>query len=106
MLKIGGYQSGDLAVAAHHSPGTDGDDDGVVVSDDGGSDEKSSEQEVHHVPTRRQLAEQRSRRELFRRSLETASRRRDITLRCVRWRDSSSLDGVVLENKGEVTILL
>lgn len=71
MFKIGGYQSGDLAVAAHHSTGTDsdvdGDGDGVVVNDNDDSDEKSSEQEVHHVPTRRQLAEQRSRRELFRR---------------------------------------
>lgn len=64
-------ESGDLAVAAYHSSGTDSDvdddDEGVVVNDNGGSDEESSEQEVHHVPTRRQLAEQRSRRELFRR---------------------------------------
>jgi len=55
-------ESGDLAVAAYHYPETDSDVDGVVISD-----EKSFEQEVH-VPMRRQLAEQRSRRELFRRS--------------------------------------
>ncbi|TGZ47729.1 Uncharacterized protein DBV15_06300 [Temnothorax longispinosus] len=64
-------KSGDLAVAAHHFPGTDSDvdgDDDSVVSDNGGSDEESSEQEIHNVPTRKQLAEQRSRWELFRRS--------------------------------------
>lgn len=64
-------ESGDLAIAAHHSLGTDSDANGdggsVVISDNGGSDEESSKHEVHHVPTRRQLAEQRSRRELFRR---------------------------------------
>ncbi|XP_018306917.1 uncharacterized protein [Mycetomoellerius zeteki] len=37
--------------------------------------------------------------------LETTLRRRDITIRCVRWHDSSSLNGVVLENKSGVTIL-
>lgn len=68
MLKTGGYQSGDLAVAAHHFPRTDSDDDSVaVISDNAGGDEESSEQEIHDVPMRRQLAEQRSRCELFRR---------------------------------------
>ncbi|KYN16971.1 hypothetical protein ALC57_10743 [Trachymyrmex cornetzi] len=37
--------------------------------------------------------------------LETTLRRRDITIRCVRWHGSSSLNGVVLENKSGVTIL-
>ncbi|EZA52330.1 hypothetical protein X777_09000, partial [Ooceraea biroi] len=35
---------------------------------------------------------------------ETASRQ-DTMLRCARWRDSSSPDGVVLEDNGGVTIL-
>lgn len=61
-------ESGDLAVAAHHFPRTDSDvDDGVAISDSAGGDEGSSGQEIHDVPIRRQLAGQRSRRELFRR---------------------------------------
>lgn len=61
---------GDLAIAAHHSSGTDndGEDDNVVVGaigDNDGNDEESFEHKVH-VPTRMQLAKQRSRSKLFR----------------------------------------
>lgn len=64
-------EPGDLAGAAYRSPGTAGDDDNhdddnAVVGDNSGSDDddddnkESSEHEVHYMPTRRQLAEQRS----------------------------------------------
>lgn len=78
---------GDLAVATHCFPRTDGNGDDnndgdvifvvVIVGADDDGDEGSPEREVHYVPTRRQLAGQRSRRELFRRPrnhLETARR--------------------------------
>lgn len=62
---------GDLAIAAHHTSGTDsdGEDDDVVagaIGSNDDNDEESFESKVHHVPTRMQLVEQRSRSELFR----------------------------------------
>lgn len=71
---------GDLAVATYCFPQTDSNsdyDDNDVDDDVDDGDEGSPEHEVHCVQTRKQLAGQRSRRELFRRPrnhLETARR--------------------------------